>query len=107
MMRKPKFEIRDNNYFVLVAPNGKVILVSEIYNSLQAVRRGIRSVKKNAYHDYAYKKLVAIDTSYYFTVRARNNKVVGVSEMYKTRAGRWFGIRSVMRNAPKATIVVT
>jgi uncharacterized protein YegP (UPF0339 family) len=105
-MRKPKFEIRDKKYFVLVAPNGKIILVSEMYGSVQAIKRGIRSVKKHAFEDSAYNRIRAIDDSYYFTLVAKNNKVIGASEMYKTRLGRWFGIQSVKRNARKAPIIV-
>lgn len=49
----PKFEIkiakdRVHWYFVLVAPNGKVIATSQLYDSKQACRKGIRSVKWNA-----------------------------------------------------------
>lgn len=49
----PKFEIRIATnriqyYFVLLAKNGKVISTSEMYETKQACRKGIRSVKWNA-----------------------------------------------------------
>ena len=105
MGRKPKFRIRNKSHFVLVAPNGKVILTSEMYKQVDSVRRGIRAVKRNSKNPDNFKKMVAQDGSFYFVLIAGNNKVVGVSEMYKTRLGRWFGIQSVIRNASKAPIV--
>lgn len=51
-MRKPKFELTENwdgeYYFNLIAPNGKIIATSEMYNSKQSAIKGINSVKKNA-----------------------------------------------------------
>ncbi len=49
----PKFEIRIASsriqwYFVLLAKNGEIICHSEMYNTKQACRKGIRSVKWNA-----------------------------------------------------------
>ena len=51
-MNHPKYIIRKNKagkfYFVLTAKNGKTILKSESYNSIQACNAGIRSVRTNA-----------------------------------------------------------
>ena len=105
MKKASKFKIRNKSHFVLVAPNGKVILTSETYKTFDSVKRGIRAVKKNAKNPDNYKKLIAKDGSFYFVLMARNNKVVGTSEMYKTRLGRWIGIQSVIRNASNASAV--
>jgi uncharacterized protein YegP (UPF0339 family) len=105
MKKTPKFKIRNKSHFVLVAPNGKVILTSETYKTIDSVRRGIRAVKKVAKNSDNYKKLVAKDGSPYFVLMAKNNRVVGTSEMYNTRFSRWIGIQSVIRNASKAQIV--
>lgn len=48
-----KFEIRIASnriqwYFVLTSKNGEPLLTSEMYNTKQACRKGIRSVKWNA-----------------------------------------------------------
>lgn len=49
---RPQFLIKtstDNQtYFVLVAPNGEIILTSELYRSLQSCEKGIESVIANA-----------------------------------------------------------
>lgn len=51
-MKKPKYEIKTATdgqfYFVLKAPNGKVIATGEMYKTKQGARNGIRSIKKNA-----------------------------------------------------------
>lgn len=48
--RKAKYEIKPTKngefHFVLVAPNGKVILQSETYTSKQNASKGIASVRK-------------------------------------------------------------
>lgn len=50
--KKPRFEIRDSKagdvYFVLKAPNGEIILTSEMYETKQGCEKGIASVKANA-----------------------------------------------------------
>ena len=44
-------------------------------------------------------KHTATDGSYYFTLIAGNGEVIATSEMYRTKAGRDRGIRSVKANA--------
>jgi uncharacterized protein len=34
-------------YFLLVAPNGKIICTSEMYDTKRATKNGIKSVQKN------------------------------------------------------------
>ena len=40
----------------------------------------------------------------YFVLKARNNQIIGMSQMYKRRAGCNKGIKSVIKNAPEAEI---
>lgn len=51
-MKQAKYELRrtliHDHYFVLIAPNGKIIAMSEMYNTKQAAKKGIASVQKNA-----------------------------------------------------------
>ena len=49
----PKFEIRiatnrRQYYFVLLSKNGKIVATSEMYDTKQACRKGIRAVKWNS-----------------------------------------------------------
>ena len=52
MTKRPHFEIRLSKsiefYFVLVAPNGEVICMSQMYDTIDGCEKGIRSVKRNA-----------------------------------------------------------
>lgn len=47
-IRRSEKNTRQPYYFVLVATNGQVIAMSEMYSSKQAAQNGIRSVQENA-----------------------------------------------------------
>lgn len=105
--------------FDLLAANGQVILTSEVYTSRAAARKGAASVRLIApaaplenrteetvqiwpnpkfelYQDKAGK--------YRFRLKARNGKIVGVSEGYNNKSGCLNGIESVRMNALEAQI---
>jgi len=105
--------------FDLYAANGESIATSEVYDTLAACRKGIESVRKNApgakledrtepdfprasnpkfelYEDKA--------GAFRFRLKARNGKIVAVSESYVSRAGCEKGIESVRLNAAVAEI---
>lgn len=109
MKRTPKFEIKntvnDEFYFVLLATNGKVILTSETYKTRDGARNGIASVRLNSKRKGAFTKLRDKSGQFRFSLKAQNHKIIGQSEGYKTRLGRWTGIMSVKRNAPKAETI--
>lgn len=107
---KPVFEIRTSaqgkEYFVLLARNGKVILTGEEYESRQGLMNGIDSVRRNVFTRGAFKRRVAADGAPYFVLRAKNNKVIGVSETYSGKVKREIGITSVRFNARSADVRV-
>lgn len=103
--------------FDLKAPNGQVIVTSEVYLSEAACRKGIESVIKNAprariedqtepgckslthpkfelYQDRA--------GEYRFRLKARNAEIIAVSDGYATRSGCRSGIESVKKYAAEA-----
>lgn len=105
--------------FDLLAANGQVVLTSEVYSSRAAARKGAASVRLIApaaplenrtetpilprpnpkfelYLDKAGK--------YRFRLKARNGKIVGVSEGYNNKSGGLNGIESVRINASEAEI---
>ena len=105
--------------FDLRAANGQVVLSSEVYATRAAALRGIASVRKNApdarlenqtapaWHREANPKFELYQDrsgEFRFRLRARNGKIIGVSEGYSARAGAFGGIESVMKNAGTATI---
>ena len=109
-MKKERFELFTSPkngqwYWRLKAPNNKIILQSEGYQSKQGAKNGIKSVKKHAPDDGNYERLKSKDGQYYFVLKAKNHEIIGVSETYKTAAGRDEGIETVKKYAPCAPIV--
>ena len=108
-MKQSAFEIRETTwgeeYFVLKAPNGKIVLMSESYRSRQSLLKGVESVRNNVNRDSSFDHFVDVAGKYRFRLKAKNNRTIGTSEAYNTKLGRWTGIRSVKRNAPKAQVV--
>jgi Uncharacterized conserved protein len=91
--------------FNLIASNGQTILTSEGYTTLRACMNGIESVKKNAVEPARFDKKVASNGKPYFSLKATNGQIIGMSQMYKSEKNRDNGIASVMKNAPIAAIV--
>ncbi len=103
-----KFEIskRSNGeyQFNLKAGNGQVILTSEGYGDKNGCANGIESVRKHAQADANFERKTAKDGSPYFNLKASNGQIIGKSEMYSGDAARDNGIKSVMENAPGASV---
>lgn len=91
-------------YFQLKAANSETILVSETYTAKQNAFNGITSCRNNCSLDKNYGRLRAKNDQYYFVLKAGNGEIVGVSEMYVTKAGMETGISSVKANGPTSNI---
>jgi len=120
-----KFVIRETKTgikFDLKAGNGEVIGTSEVYSSLNACKKGIESVKKNAdaarekmedQTDENFEKLTNPKFEMYedkggefrFRLNARNGENILASEGYQSKASCKNGINSVIKNAPDAPVV--
>ena len=98
-----KYELKVNKKqqysFNLKAGNGEIILTSETYQSRDGALTGIQSVQSNGGDDSGFIIKKAKNGELYFVLMAKNNQVIGRSEMYKTEAGARRGIASVRRNA--------
>lgn len=106
-----KFEIftgEDNQFhFRLKADNGEIILASEAYEQLAGAKNGIESVRTHADDADRYQLYESLmNGEFYFTLRAANNEVIGVSEMYTTLPNASRGVETVKRTVPKAKEVV-
>lgn len=103
-----KFEIKKDKSgqfrFNLKASNGQVILSSEAYSTKKACENGIASVRTNSQEDGRYDRNTAKDGSPYFSLKALNGQIIGVSEMYSSSSAMENGIASVKSNAPDASI---
>ena len=105
--------------FDLRAANGQVIATSEVYDTGDACLRGIESVRKNApiasVEDHTGEKFRKVTNpkfemyedrsgAYRFRLKARNGKIIAVSEGYTSKAACRSGIESVQKNAAEAEI---
>ena len=105
--------------FDLCADNGEIVAVSEVYSGLAGCHRGIESVKKCA----ALGRIAALTRQdadfpanprfelyrdrrgeYRFRLRARNGKIIAISEAYTSRGACAAGIESVITGAAQADI---
>lgn len=105
--------------FDLKAANGQIIATSEIYRNTAACRKGIASVAACApaapvedQTDADFRILphpkfeLFLDKSglFRFRLKARNGKIIAVSEGYATHSGCERGIESVRTQAANASI---
>ena len=106
--------------FNLLAANGQIIGVSEVYSGKEACLKGIESVKKNAeaanLEDQTSEPIEAATCpkfeiytdkagEFRFRLKARNGEIILSSEGYKAKASCENGIESVRKNALEAEIV--
>jgi uncharacterized protein len=91
--------------FNLKAGNGETILTSEMYHEKSSATAGIESVKKNAVSDANFERKLSAKQEPFFVLKAPNGEIIGKSEMYSSSPAMENGIKSVMMNAPMASIV--
>lgn len=106
--------------FNLLASNGQVIGVSEVYSGKDACLNGIESVRKNAaaanLEDQTADPIIkAVNPKFEiytdkagefrFRLKARNGEIILSSEGYSAKASCENGIESVRKNAPEAEVV--
>ncbi|MCA3015427.1 MAG: YegP family protein [Myxococcaceae bacterium] len=91
-------------YFHLLAGNGEKVLASEGYTSASAAAAGIDSVQANGTAAGAYEVREARDGSSYFVLKARNGAVLGVSELYATKANAERAINAVVKVVTATTV---
>ncbi|MBO4678450.1 MAG: YegP family protein [Lachnospiraceae bacterium] len=106
--------------FNLKAGNGEVIATSEVYNTKDACKNGIESVKKNAVaadiedqtaKDFEQKKNPKFEVytdkkgEFRFRLKAGNGQIIATGEGYKAKSGCLNGIESIKKNAPTADVV--
>lgn len=85
-------------YFNLTAKNGEVILTSEGYKTKDGALNGITSVMLNGKDSSNFEIKKSSNGKSYFILKAPNNKVIGISELYENQSGSNSGIESVMKS---------
>jgi uncharacterized protein YegP (UPF0339 family) len=111
-------EVNTGVKFDLKASNGEVIATSEVYGSRAGCVKGAQSFCRTAATENVEDQTVGDKVlthpkyevykdkagEYRFRLRARNGKIVAVSEGYATRQGCLEGIECVRRNAPTGVL---
>lgn len=92
-------------FFNLKAANHKVILTSETYESRAAALNGIKSVQKNGTNKANFESKTSKSNQPYFVLKAKNQQVIGQSQMYKTPEAAEKGVASVIANASSESII--
>jgi hypothetical protein len=113
-------EVKTGRRFNLVAGNGEVIGVSEVYASRSGLRNGIASIRKNApiapVEDQTVEEFEKVKNpkfemyvdkagEFRFRLKARNGEIILASEGYSQKAGCKNGIESVRKNAVDSPVV--
>ena len=113
-------EVNTGHRFNLVAGNGEVIGVSEVYSSESGLKNGIESVRKNApiapVEDQTVENFEKVSNpkfeiyldkagEFRFRLKAGNGETILASEGYTQKAGCKNGIESVRKNAENSEIV--
>jgi len=91
--------------FNVFASNGQVVLSSESYTTAAAAWNGAFAVQDAATLDTSFAILTASDGRFYFTLTAQNGQIVGISQMYTTKASATAGIASVKATLAKLAII--
>lgn len=84
--------------FNLLAKNGEIILSGNCYPTNSACRNAIESARAHAAYDDNYTCHSIKGNNYYFTLKAINAEVVGISNIYESAAERDIGIELVRDN---------
>src|SRR3989304_5878128 len=74
------------HYFNLTAENNKIVLTSEMYDSMAAAQEGIEAVRVSGPEPERYDRRRSVDGQDYFVLQAANGEIVGQSEMYRSSA---------------------
>lgn len=102
---KWKIKEDDGKFFAeLYASNGVLVLKTEYYKSVNGVKNGIETIKKNVVEgNFA----TSVDKSgrYCFKLFSKTNRLICVSDYYSSKAKCEGGINSVKRFAETANII--
>jgi uncharacterized protein len=106
--RATRFEIFEGadgqHYFHVIAKNGENMLRSEGYTSRQGAERGLEVVRDIGSKRANYEVREARDAQFYFVLKAGNNEIVGVSELYASKSNAERGFDRLARLVTNAKI---
>ncbi len=92
-------------YFNLKARNGEIVLQSQAYSSEASAMNTMFSVAEFGVDADNYTIKTSSDGGAYFVLKAANNEVIGVSEIYHSKSNARRARKSVMALLPKVEIL--
>ena len=92
-------------HFNMFAKNGQVVVSSESYTTEAAAYNGAFAVEAAASDATAFAVKTAADGRFYFTITALNGQVVGMSQMYTTKASAQAAVTSVAKLLPTISVL--
>jgi len=92
-------------HFNFFARNGEKVLSSESYTTDAAAFNGAFAVQTEGQSTAAYSLKQNTSGGFYFTVKALNGQVIGVSQQYTTKSGAESGMASLQKLLPTITVL--
>lgn len=92
-------------HFNVHAKNGEIVLSSEHYVNASGAYNGAFAVQAEAQNDASFTVLQNAARGFYFTVKAQNGEIVGVSQQYTTKQAAEDGVASLKKLLPSITIL--
>ena len=102
-----KWKVKEEDgrfYAELYASNGVIVLKTEYYTSLNGVKNGIETIKKNV-NVGNFATSVDKNGRYCFKLFSKSNRLICISDFYSSKAKCESGINSVKRFAETSTII--
>ena len=90
--------------FTLKAPNGEMLLTSEMYATKAGAHYGIASVMTNALLDHRFERHTSNSGAPYFVLTATNGESLARSDLYDSPTAMEHAVESVQRQALEARV---
>ena len=88
---------KDGQYrFVLKAPNGEVLLTSELFKAKSSAEDALHAVKTNSKYLENYDILIAKNGKNYFNLKSKNHHIIATSQFYNDVDALKLGIELVL-----------
>ena len=96
----------DGHYYVsLKVKRGHILLNSIKHRSKSSCKDGIEIIRANATDNLKYEYKKTFDGKFYFRLKSVHGEILGNSKFYETAEHRNFGIETMRRIAPLASVV--
>ncbi|MEO8703347.1 MAG: DUF1508 domain-containing protein [Kofleriaceae bacterium] len=92
-------------HFNFFAKNGQIVLSSESYTSQEAAFNGAFAVQTVGQNAAAYTVKQSESGSFFFTVKAENGQVVGISQQYTTKQSAQTGAAALQKLLPTISVL--